>query len=123
MAFSATDVKAIWTHVGGRSEAFGAEFLNRLLTVFPATKIYFPGADLSPSSSDIKALGKKVAEALNQAVEHLDNVAGTLAPLSDLHAKLRVDPTNFDKMRECILVTLAAHGGLFKPEVLRSLDR
>ncbi|KAJ6656024.1 hypothetical protein lerEdw1_004609 [Lerista edwardsae] len=120
-----TNVKGIWTHVAGRSEAFGTEFLNRLFAVFPATKTYFPSYDLTPSSADIKAHGKRIADALTQAVNHLDDVAGTFSALSDLHAqKLRVDPVNFGKLRECILVTLAAHhGSPIKADVLCSLDK
>ncbi|KAJ6655986.1 hypothetical protein lerEdw1_004571 [Lerista edwardsae] len=120
-----TNVKAIWAPVASHADVFGAEFLDRLFAVFPATKTYFPNYDLTPSSADIKAQGKKIADALTQAVNHLDDVTGTFSALSDLHAqKLRVDPVNFGKLRECILVTLAAHhGGLIKADVLCSLDK
>ncbi|XP_066496835.1 hemoglobin subunit alpha-A-like [Tiliqua scincoides] len=120
-----TNVKAIWAPVVNNAELFGAEFLERLFCVFPSTKTYFPDYDLSHNSPDIKAQGKKIAEALTRAVGNLDDVAGTLSALSDLHAeKLRVDPVNFGKLRECIEVTLAAHhGGLIKADVLCSLDK
>lgn len=63
---------------------------------FPTTKTYFPHFDLSPGSAQVKAHGKKVADALTTAAGHLDDLPGALSALSDLHAhKLRVDPVNF----------------------------
>jgi hypothetical protein len=63
---------------------------------FPTTKTYFPHFDLSHGSAQIKVHGKKVAEALTNASNHLDDLYSALSDLSDLHAhKLRVDPVNF----------------------------
>lgn len=63
---------------------------------FPTTKTYFPHFDVTHGSAQVKAHGKKVADALTQAVDHLDDLPGALSALSDLHAqKLRVDPVNF----------------------------
>lgn len=63
---------------------------------FPTTKTYFPHFDLSHGSAQVKAHGKKVGDALVNAVGHLDDLPGALSALSDLHAyKLRVDPVNF----------------------------
>lgn len=64
---------------------------------FPSTKTYFPHLDLRPGSSQVKAHGQKVADALTLAAHHLDDLPGSLSALSDLHAhKLRVDPANFE---------------------------
>lgn len=64
--------------------------------VYPTTKTYFPHFDVSHGSAQVKAHGKKVADALTTAVGHLDDLPGALSALSDLHAhKLRVDPVNF----------------------------
>lgn len=63
---------------------------------FPTTKTYFPHFDLSHGSAQIKGHGKKVGDALAKAVGSIDDLAGALSALSDLHAhKLRVDPVNF----------------------------
>lgn len=63
---------------------------------FPTTKTYFPHFDLSHGSAQVKGHGKKVGDALTNAVGHLDDLPGALSALSDLHAyKLRVDPVNF----------------------------
>lgn len=63
---------------------------------YPTTKTYFPHFDVSHGSAQVKAHGKKVADALTTAVGHLDDLPGALSALSDLHAhKLRVDPVNF----------------------------
>lgn len=63
---------------------------------FPTTKTYFPHFDLSHGSAQIKGHGKKVGDALTKAVGSIDDLAGALSALSDLHAhKLRVDPVNF----------------------------
>lgn len=67
-----------------------------MFIAYPQTKTYFPHFDLSHGSAQIKAHGKKVAAALVEAVNHIDDIAGALSKLSDLHAqKLRVDPVNF----------------------------
>lgn len=69
---------------------------RRTFTAFPTTKTYFPHFDLSHGSAQVKAHGKKVADALTTAVAHMDDLPGALSALSDLHAyKLRVDPINF----------------------------
>lgn len=63
---------------------------------FPTTKTYFPHFDLSHGSAQVKGHGKKVGDALGNAVAHMDDLPGALSALSDLHAyKLRVDPVNF----------------------------
>lgn len=68
-----------------------------MLTVYPQTKTYFSHwADLSPGSAPVKKHGSTIMGAVGQAVGLMDDLAGGLASLSELHAfKLRVDPANF----------------------------
>nr|CAA23749.1 alpha globin [Homo sapiens] len=106
-----TNVKAAWGKVGAHAGEYGAEALER----------HF---DLSHGSAQVKGHGKKVADALTNAVAHVDDMPNALSALSDLHAhKLRVDPVNF-KLSHCLLVTLAAHlPAEFTPAVHASLDK
>nr|P01964.1 RecName: Full=Hemoglobin subunit alpha; AltName: Full=Alpha-globin; AltName: Full=Hemoglobin alpha chain; Contains: RecName: Full=Hemopressin [Dasypus novemcinctus] len=120
-----THVKAFWGKVGGHAAEFGAEALERMFASFPPTKTYFSHMDLSHGSAQVKAHGKKVADALTLAVGHLDDLPGALSTLSDLHAhKLRVDPVNFKFLSHCLLVTLACHlPDDFTPAVHASMDK
>ncbi|XP_007955633.1 hemoglobin subunit alpha [Orycteropus afer afer] len=119
------NVKAAWGKVGGKAGDYGAEALERTFLSFPPTKTYFPHFDLSHGSAQVKAHGKKVADALTHAVGHMDDLPGALSDLSDLHAhKLRVDPVNFKLLSHCLLVTLASHHpDDFTPAVHASLDK
>uniref|UniRef100_A0A8C0N1E7 Hemoglobin subunit theta 1 n=2 Tax=Canis lupus TaxID=9612 RepID=A0A8C0N1E7_CANLF len=95
-----TNIKSTWDKIGGHAGDYGGEALDRTFQSFPTTKTYFPHFDLSPGSAQVKAHGKKVADALTTAVAHLDDLPGALSALSDLHAyKLRVDPVNFKVSR------------------------
>ncbi|XP_040604326.1 hemoglobin subunit alpha-like isoform X1 [Mesocricetus auratus] len=128
MVFSEDDkrsIKGIWNKVGGHLREYGAEALERMFFVYPTTKTYFPHFDLSHGSAQVKGHGKKVADALTNAVGHLDDLPGALSALSDLHAhKLRVDPVNFKLLSHCLLVTLANHHPAdFTPAVHASLDK
>ncbi|KAM6454730.1 hemoglobin subunit alpha-1-like isoform 1-T2 [Liasis olivaceus] len=118
-------VRAAWAPVSKNAEVYGCEALLRMFLSHHTTKTYFPHFDLSPGSSDLKAHGRKVIDALTEAVNNLDDIAGALSKLSDLHAhKLRVDPVNFKLLRHCLLSTIAVHNnGPLKPEVLLSLDK
>ncbi|XP_015666327.1 hemoglobin subunit alpha [Protobothrops mucrosquamatus] len=118
-------VRAAWVPVCKNAEMYGSETLTRMFAAHATTKTYFPHFDLSPGSSDLKAHGKKVIDALTEAVNNLDDVPGALSKLSDLHAhKLRVDPVNFRLLGHCLEVTIAAHnGGPLKPEVMLALDK
>ncbi|KAM6165795.1 hemoglobin subunit alpha [Erethizon dorsatum] len=120
-----SNVKGAWAKIGGHGAQYGAEALTRMFLGFPFTKTYFHHFDLSPGSAQIQAHGKKVADALTTAVDHLDDLPGALSDLSDLHAhKLRVDPVNFKFLSHCLLVTLAAHHPAdFTPAVHASLDK
>ncbi|KFW90106.1 Hemoglobin subunit alpha-A, partial [Phalacrocorax carbo] len=118
-----TNVKGVFAKVGGSAEAYGAETLERMFTAYPQTKTYFPHFDLHHGSAQIKAHGKKVA--VFEAANHIDDIAGALSKLSDLHAqKLRVDPVNFKLLGHCFLVVVAIHHPtLLTPEVHASLDK
>ncbi|KAM7091783.1 HBA protein, partial [Ciconia maguari] len=120
-----TNVRGVFGKIGAHCDDYGAETLERMFTVHPQTKTYFPHFDLHRGSAQIKAHGKKVAGALLEAVNHIDDIAGALSKLSDLHAqKLRVDPVNFKLLGQCFLVVVAVHHpSLLTPEVHASLDK
>ncbi|XP_005391729.1 PREDICTED: hemoglobin subunit alpha [Chinchilla lanigera] len=119
------NVKAVWSKIGSHGAEYGAEALARMFLSFPTTKTYFHHFDLSPGSAQVKAHGKKVADALTNAANHLDDLPNALSALSDLHAhKLRVDPVNFKFLSHCLLVTLAAHHSAeLTPAAHASLDK
>ncbi|NXX24811.1 HBA protein, partial [Nicator chloris] len=128
MVLSAGDkanVKAVFNKICGQIDEYGAEALERMFATYPATKTYFPHFDLAKGSAQVKGHGKKVAAALVEAANHIDDIAGALSKLSDLHAqKLRVDPVNFKLLGQCILVVVATHNpALLTPEVHASLDK
>ncbi|KAH0627948.1 hypothetical protein JD844_008544 [Phrynosoma platyrhinos] len=103
-------IRSIWGYMSSNAEAFGGEALTRLFAAHPPTKTYFLHFDLTSGSVQVKAHGRKVIEALTQAINNLDDMVGALAKLSDLHTeKLRVDSVNFGLLGHCILVTIAAH--------------
>ncbi|XP_034877679.1 hemoglobin subunit theta-1 [Mirounga angustirostris] len=128
MVLSAADraaVRALWRKLGSNVGIYATEALERTFMAFPTTKTYFAHFDLSPGSAQVKAHGKKVADALTTAVAHMDDLPGALSALSDLHAhQLRVDPVNFKFLGHCLLVTLARHyPGDFGPAMHASLDK
>ncbi|KAM7151586.1 hemoglobin subunit alpha-A-like [Macrochelys suwanniensis] len=119
------NVKAVWDKVSGHVEDYGAETLERMFCVYPTTKTYFPHFDLHHGSAQIRCHGKKVLNALGEAVAHIDDFSSALSKLSDLHAKnLRVDPVNFKLLIHCFLVVVGIHHpGVLTPEVHVSLDK
>ncbi|EAW85861.1 HBQ1 isoform 1 [Pan troglodytes] len=128
MALSAEDralVRALWKKLGSNVGVYTTEALERTFLAFPATKTYFSHLDLSPGSSQVRAHGQKVADALSLAVERLDDLPHALSALSHLHAcQLRVDPASFQLLGHCLLVTLARHyPGDFSPALQASLDK
>ncbi|XP_053551040.1 hemoglobin subunit alpha-1 [Bombina bombina] len=128
MALNSDDkkrIKAIWTAMAGHGDVYGGEALYRMFLHSPQTKTYFPNFDFSKNSAQIKAHGKKVVDALTEAVNHLDNIEGCLSKLSDLHAfNLRVDPGNFGLLRHNILVVMANHfPKQFDPCTHQSVDK
>nr|BBK61021.1 alpha D-globin [Podocnemis unifilis] len=114
-----------WEKVLGHQEDFGAEALERLFKVYPSTKTYFPHFDLHHDSEQIRTHGKKVVNALGEAVQHLDNLRAALSKLSDLHAyDLRVDPVNFKLLSHSFQVVLAVHlGEEYTPQVHVAYDK
>ncbi|KAM6078350.1 hemoglobin subunit alpha-A-like [Theristicus caerulescens] len=128
MVLSATDktnVKGCFSKVGGQIEDLVAEALYRMFVTYPQTKTYFAHFDVHHGSAQIKTHGKKVGAALVEACNHIDDIAGALSKLSDLHAqKLRVDPVNFKLLGQCFLVVMAIHHpSVLTPEVHASLDK
>ncbi|XP_075421384.1 hemoglobin subunit alpha-5-like [Ascaphus truei] len=112
MSFSVSEkaaIVSIWKKASGDTETLGAEALERLFLSFPQTKTYFSRFDLSHNSADLRTHGGKVLNAIGDAVNHLDNINKTLAPLRDIHAKLNVDPGNFVLLNHAIQITLASH--------------
>ncbi|XP_038007665.1 hemoglobin subunit alpha-A isoform X3 [Motacilla alba alba] len=119
-------IQQIWGKLGGaEEEEYGADALERMFVTYPQTKTYFPHFDLGKGSAQVKGHGKKVAAALVEAVNNIDDLAGALSKLSDLHAqKLRVDPVNFKLLGQCFLVVVATRNpSLLTPEVHASLDK
>ncbi|NXL47009.1 HBA protein, partial [Podilymbus podiceps] len=124
-AHDKTNVKTVFSKVGGHIDEYGAEALERMFQAYPQTKTYFPHFDLQHGSAQVKAHGKKVGGALVEAANHIDDIAGALSKLSDLHAqKLRVDPVNFKLLGHCFLVVVAIHHpSVLTPDVHASLDK
>nr|Q9DF25.1 RecName: Full=Hemoglobin subunit alpha-D; AltName: Full=Alpha-D-globin; AltName: Full=Hemoglobin alpha-D chain [Chelonoidis carbonarius]AAG25673.1 alpha-D chain hemoglobin [Chelonoidis carbonarius] len=118
-------IQHVWEKVLGHQEDFGAEALERMFTVYPSTKTYFPHFDLHHDSEQIRHHGKKVVSALGDAVRHMDNLSATLSELSNLHAyNLRVDPVNFKLLSHCFQVVLGAHlGREYTPQVQVAYDK
>ncbi|XP_041603237.1 hemoglobin subunit zeta-like isoform X1 [Vulpes lagopus] len=105
-----TIILSMWGKISTQADAIGTEALERLFASFPQTKTYFPHFELRAGSAHLRAHGAKVVAALGDAVRSLDDVAGALSRLSELHAYiLRVDPVNFKLLSHCLLVTLASH--------------
>ncbi|XP_075037622.1 hemoglobin subunit alpha-3-like [Mixophyes fleayi] len=103
-------ILSLWPKIAPQVNDLGGEALDRLFLSFPQTTTYFSHFDLTPGSADIKAHGGKVLNAIGSAANHLDDLAGNLSALSDLHAyNLRVDPGNFELLSHTIQVVLSAH--------------
>ncbi|XP_055045053.1 hemoglobin subunit alpha [Misgurnus anguillicaudatus] len=119
-------VKALWGKISSRADDIGAEALGRMLTVYPQTKTYFSHwADLSPGSAPVKKHGKTIMGAVGEAVSKIDDLTGSLAALSELHAfKLRIDPANFKILATNLIVVIGMlFPGDFSPEVHVSVDK
>ncbi|XP_040210475.1 hemoglobin subunit alpha-3-like [Rana temporaria] len=128
MSLSASEKSAVLSivgKIGSQGSALGSEALTRLLLSFPQTKTYFTHFDQTPGSADLNTHGGKIINALVGAAHHLDDLAGNLSTLSDLHAyNLRVDPGNFALLNHTIQVVLASHfPGDFTPEVQAAFDK
>nr|P02111.1 RecName: Full=Hemoglobin subunit beta; AltName: Full=Beta-globin; AltName: Full=Hemoglobin beta chain [Ornithorhynchus anatinus] len=103
----------------------GGEALGRLLVVYPWTQRFFEAfGDLSSAGAvmgnpKVKAHGAKVLTSFGDALKNLDDLKGTFAKLSELHCdKLHVDPENFNRLGNVLIVVLARHFSKdFSPEV------
>ncbi|XP_054442736.1 hemoglobin subunit zeta [Pteronotus mesoamericanus] len=103
-------IMSMWGKISAQADAIGTEALERLFASYPQTKTYFPHFDLHPGSAHLRSHGSKVVAAVGDAVKNIDNIAGALSKLSELHAYvLRVDPVNFKLLSHCLLVTVASH--------------
>ncbi|MGH0135641.1 UNVERIFIED_CONTAM: hypothetical protein FKN15_057946 [Acipenser sinensis] len=104
-------VRSIWSKASGKAEELGAQSLGRMLEVFPNTKTYFSHySDLSVKSGQVHVHGKKIFDALTDAVKNIDDITGAMSALSTKHAHtLRVDPANFKILSHTILVVLALY--------------
>ncbi|MBN3283356.1 HBA protein, partial [Polyodon spathula] len=119
-------VKSIWSKASGKAEELGAQALGRMLQAFPNTRTYFSHySDMSVKSSQVHVHGKKIIDAITEAVNHIDDISGAMSELSTLHAHtLRVDPANFKVLSHNILVVLALYFPAdFTPEVHLSCDK
>ncbi|XP_036895935.1 hemoglobin subunit beta [Sturnira hondurensis] len=116
-------VTSLWGKVN--VEEVGGEALGRLLVVYPWTQRFFDSfGDLSSASAvfgnpKVKSHGKKVLDSFSNGLQHLDNLKGTFAKLSELHCdKLHVDPENFRLLGNVLVVVLARNFGKeFTPQV------
>nr|QBK15000.1 hemoglobin subunit zeta [Dugong dugon]QBK15001.1 hemoglobin subunit zeta [Dugong dugon] len=103
-----TIIITMWGKISTQADSIGTEALERLFASYPQTKTYFPHFDLHPGSAQLRTHGSKVVAAVGDAVKSVDNIAGALSKLSELHAYiLRVDPVNFKLLSHCLLVTVA----------------
>ncbi|XP_068102986.1 hemoglobin subunit beta-3-like [Hyperolius riggenbachi] len=116
-------INSTWSKVDLENDGHSA--LGRLLLTYPWTQRYFSSfGDLSTAAAvagnaKVHAHGKKVIGALDQAVHNLDHVKETLAALSTQHAnELHVDPSNFRRLLEVLVIVLASKlGSAFTPQV------
>uniref|UniRef100_A0A8D0ET61 Globin domain-containing protein n=1 Tax=Strix occidentalis caurina TaxID=311401 RepID=A0A8D0ET61_STROC len=118
-------IQQTWDKVSGHAEAVGEEALWRLFITYPQTKTYFPHFDLTRGSEQVRSHGKKVVNALTNAIKNMDNLSQALSELSNLHAyNLRVDPVNFKLLSQCFQVVLAVNLGKdYTPEVHAAFDK
>ncbi|XP_072274996.1 hemoglobin subunit beta-like [Pyxicephalus adspersus] len=107
------------------AKKIGGEALVRLLVVYPWTQRYFAtfgnlgSAEAICHNAKVLAHGEKVLNSIGEGLKHLDNLKGHYAKLSQYHSeKLHVDPANFYRFGDVLIVTLAAHFHQeFTPEV------
>ncbi|XP_075687406.1 hemoglobin subunit beta-3-like [Rhinoderma darwinii] len=122
-------ITSVWSKVNVEQD--GHDALTRLLIVYPWTQRYFSSfGNLSnptaiAGNAKVHAHGKKVLSAISETINHLDNVKGSLHNLSDIHAfKLHVDPENFKRFSEVLVIVLAAKlGASFTPQVQHAVEK
>ncbi|XP_072299170.1 hemoglobin subunit alpha-1-like [Eucyclogobius newberryi] len=119
-------MRTFWKMASSYSEDIGREALNRLIVVYPQTKIYFSHwNDVTPGSPHIVKHGIIIMNAVSKAVTQMDDLKGELLSLSELHAfTLRVDPANFKLLAHCTMVVLGIRfPEEFTPEVHMAFDK
>ncbi|KAM5152926.1 hemoglobin subunit beta-3-like [Mantella aurantiaca] len=107
-------------------EQDGQEALTRLFLVYPWTQRYFSSfGNLSGANPKVRAHGKKVLGAVDNAIHNLDNVKESLAGLSKQHAnELHVDPENFKRLAQVLVIVLAGKlGSSFTPQVQAAWEK
>ncbi|MBN3296278.1 hemoglobin subunit alpha [Amia ocellicauda] len=129
MSLSAKDkqnVKALWGKASSKLDDIGHEALARMLYVYPQTKTYFSHfSDISYGSAPVRKHGKTIVGAITDAVNNIDDLAGSVGVHSEQHAfKLRIDPANFKILSHNFIVAVAYFfPGDLTPEVHVSLDK
>ncbi|KAK6481778.1 hemoglobin subunit rho-like [Huso huso] len=116
-------INTFWAKID--HEEVGHQALTRVLVVYPWTQRYFStfgnlsNATAIAGNPKVRAHGKRVLDALGDAITHLDNVSATYAKLSQLHSeKLHVDPENFRLLGETLIIVLAGQfGAAFTPAI------
>nr|ACO14032.1 Hemoglobin subunit beta [Esox lucius] len=100
------------------ADEIGTQAFIRCLVVFPWTQRYFSSfGNLSTPAAiagnpNVAKHGRTVMHGLDRAIQNLDDIKNTYAPLSVMHSeKLHVDPDNFRLLAECITVCVAAKLG------------
>ncbi|CAN2391199.1 Hemoglobin subunit [Pristimantis euphronides] len=122
-------IKTIWGKVDCKH--IGGEALSRLLITYPWTQRYFStfgnlsSADAICHNAKVIAHGEKVLRSIGEALQHLDNLKGHYAKLSQYHyEKLHVDPANFDRFGDMMCLTLARNfPSEFTPEVQAAFEK
>ncbi|XP_067912891.1 hemoglobin subunit beta-like [Heterodontus francisci] len=87
----------------------GAKALARMFKVYPWTTRYFQKlTEFTASSHGVREHAKKVMDALDCAVLHLDDVKSHFTDLSKKHAdELHVDVHSFRLLAKCFVIELA----------------
>ncbi|PIO13838.1 Hemoglobin subunit beta [Aquarana catesbeiana] len=109
-----SDVSAFLAKVDKR--AVGGEALARLLIVYPWTQRYFStfgnlgSADAISHNSKVLAHGQRVLNSIEEGLKHPENLKAYYAKLSERHSgELHVDPANFYRLGDVLIVTMARH--------------
>ncbi|XP_040212942.1 hemoglobin subunit beta-like [Rana temporaria] len=108
----------------------GGEALARLLVVYPWTQRHFStfgnlgSADAICHNAKVLAHGHKVLASIVDGLKHPENLKAHYAKLSEKHSKeLHVDPANFYRFGDVLIVTLARHfHEEFTPELQCALE-
>ncbi|KAM8967745.1 hemoglobin subunit beta-2-like [Pelodytes ibericus] len=122
-------ITSVWDNVD--IEADGLAALTRLFIVYPWTQRYFSSfgnvsnATAITGNSKVRAHGKVVLSAIGNAIQHIDSVKASLHDLSEIHAfKLHVDPENFKRLGEVLVIVLSAKlGASFTPKVQAAWEK